>query len=79
MIRLSSLLDWWGRNYHTRRRNIVEAALQKAGERGRTKQELVEDTGFGHRQVRRALRTLQREGRVEIVGDRYRLCEGEGK
>jgi len=42
MIRLSSLLDWWGRNYHTSRRNIVEAALQKAGERGRTKQELVE-------------------------------------
>jgi len=79
MIRLSSLLDWWGRNYHTSRRNIVEAALQKAGERGRTKQELVEDTGFGQRQVRRALRTLQREGRVEIVGDRYRLCGPKGK
>jgi hypothetical protein len=71
-MRLSSLLDWWGRSYHTSRKNVVEAALQKAGEQGRTKQELVVDTEFAQHQVRRALRTLQREARVEIVGDRYK-------
>jgi hypothetical protein len=79
MIRLSSLLDWWGRSYHTSRRNVVEAALQKAGERGRTKQELVVDTEFAQHQVRRALRTLQKEARVEMTGDRYRVRGPKGK
>ena len=79
MIRLSSFLDWWGRSYHTSRRNVVKAALQKAGEQGRTKQELVADTGFGQHQVRRALRSLQREGRVDMIGDQYRLRGPKGK
>lgn len=79
MIRLSSLLDRWGRSYHTSRRNVVEAALQKAGEQGRTKQELVVDTEFAQHQVRRALRSLQREGRVEVSGDRYKMRGPKGK
>jgi len=79
MIRLSSLVDWWGRSYHTSRRNVVEAVLQKAGERGRTKQELVVDTEFAQHQVRRALRTLQKEARVEMTGDRYRVRGPKGK
>ena len=78
MIRLKPLLDLWGRMYHTRRRNEVKTALQKAGQRGRTKQELVADTGFSQRQGRRALRTLQREGGAELNGDRYRLSGPTG-
>jgi len=39
------LLDWLGRADHRRRMNEVEAALRKAGDRGRTKEELV----AGHR------------------------------
>jgi hypothetical protein len=34
MIRLRSLLDWWGRSYHQRRMNVVEAALRRAGDSG---------------------------------------------
>ena len=79
MIRLSSFLDWWGRSYHTSRKNVVEAALRKAGEQCRTKQELVADTGFGQHQVRRALRSLQTEGRVEMIGDQYKLLGPKGK
>ena len=79
MMRLSSLLDWWGRSHHTSRRNVVEAVLQKAGEQGRTKQELVVDTELAQHQVGRALQTLQKEGRVEITGDRYRARGPKGK
>jgi predicted transcriptional regulator len=53
--------------------NDVEATLRKAGDRGRTKQELVAVAGFSQRQVRRALRKLQKEGRVEMSEDRYKI------
>ena len=33
-MRLGSLLDWWGRSYHTSERDVIEAALQYAGQRG---------------------------------------------
>ena len=76
MIRLSSLLDWWGRSYHGRRMRDVEAALRKAGNRGRTEAELVADTGFSQRQVARALRKLWEEYRVATDGVRWRTSDG---
>jgi DNA-binding FadR family transcriptional regulator len=79
MMRLGSLLDWWGPSYHTSERNVIEAALQYAGERGRTEQELVTNTEFAQHQVRHALRTLQKKGRVEMAGDRYRVRGPKGK
>jgi len=70
------LLDWWGCSYHGRRMRDVEAALRKAGDRGRTEEELVADTGFSQRQVKRALRKLWEEYRVATDGVRWRTGDG---
>ena len=73
---LDRLLDWWGRSYHQRRMNVVEAALRKAGDRGRTRDELIADTEFSLNQVRTALRKLREKGRAEQNGDRWRMRNG---
>ena len=70
------LLDWWGRADHQRRMNVVEAALQKAGGRGRTKEELIADTGFSQKKVKTALRKLREKGRAETNGARWRTRDG---
>ena len=70
------LLDWWGRSYHRRRMRDVEAALRKAGDRGRTKEELVADTGVSQRQVKRALGKLWEKDRVATDGVRWRTRDG---
>jgi predicted Rossmann fold nucleotide-binding protein DprA/Smf involved in DNA uptake len=67
------LLDWWGRSDHRRRMNVVEAALRKAGDRGRTRDELIEGTEFSLNQVRTALRKLRAKGRAEADGDWWRV------
>ncbi len=67
------LLDWWGRADHRRRMNEVEAALQNAGDRGRTKEELIADTGFSQKKVKTALRKLREKGRAEQDGARWRM------
>ncbi len=76
MILRQRLLDWWGRSYHAHRRNVVKAALLKAGERGMTKQELVEKPEFSQHHVRVALRMLEREGRVRQMAGRYYWISG---
>ena len=78
MMRLKrSLLDWWGRSYHQRRMDVVEAALRKAGDRGRTRDELIADTEFTLNHVRTALRKLREQGRAETDGDRWRARDRE--
>jgi hypothetical protein len=71
------LLDWWGRSYHQRRMDVVEAALRKAGDRGRTRDELIVDTEFSLNHVRTALRKLRERGRAETDGDRWRARDRE--
>ena len=56
--------------------NVVDAALRKAGDRGRTRDELIADTEFSLNHVRTALRKLREQGRAETDGDRWR--EGPG-
>jgi DNA-binding transcriptional regulator GbsR (MarR family) len=70
------LLDLWGRSHHTHRRNVIEAALLKAGERGMTNDELFEKTEFSHGHVRIAIRKLKREGRVKEMDGRYYWISG---
>jgi len=78
MMRLKrSLLDWWGRSYHQRRMDVIEAALRKAGDRGRTRDELIADTEFSLNHVRTALRKLREQGRAETDGDRWRARDRE--
>jgi len=73
---LDRLLDWWGRSHHERRMRVVEAALRKAGDRGRTRDELIADTEFSLNQVRTVLRKLREKGRAEQDGDRWRMRDG---
>ena len=61
------VLDWWGGGYHQRRMDVVEAALRKAGDRGRTRDE----------HVRTALRKLREQSRAETDGDRWRARDPE--
>jgi len=59
--------------FATIRTALIEAALQKAGNRGSSMQELVAATGLSRSQVDRALRKLGKQSRVEKNGDRYRI------
>jgi transcription initiation factor IIE alpha subunit len=72
MHRLKRALDFWGRADHQRRMNVVEAALQKARDRGRTKEELIAETGLSQKKVKTALRKLREKRRVEQDGARWR-------
>ena len=73
---LKRVLDFLGRADHQRRMNVVEAALRKAGDRGRTRDELIADTEFSLNQVRTVLRKLREKGRAEQDGDRWRMRDG---
>ena len=64
-------IDWWGRSYHQRRMNVIEATLRKAGDLGRTRDELIADTEFSLNHVRTALRKLREKGRAETDGVRW--------
>lgn len=79
MMRLKSLLDRWGRADHQRRMNVVEAALQKAGDRGRTKEELIAETGLSQKKVKTALRKLREKRRVEQDGARWRMRDVDSR
>jgi transcription initiation factor IIE alpha subunit len=69
---LKEALDFWDKADHQRRMNVVEAALGKAGDLGKTTEELVAETGFSQKKVKTALRKLREKGRAEMVGDRWR-------
>ena len=71
------LLDWWGGGDHRCRMSVVEAALRKAGDLGRTRDELIADTEFSLNHVRTALRKLREQGRAETDGDRWRARDRE--
>jgi len=73
---LKELLDFWNKADHRRRTNVVEAALRRAGDRGRTKEDLVADTGLSQKKVKTALRKLRQKRRAEQDGARWRMRDG---
>ena len=76
---LKRVLDFLGRADHQRRMNVVEAALRKAGDRGRTRDELIADTGFSQKKVKTALRKLREKRRAEQDGARWRVRDMDSR
>jgi Fanconi anemia group M protein len=59
-----------GRDLHYCRKNIYDMLL-KAGDRGITVQEIMENISYSSEAVRKSLNRLEREGLVKKVGDKY--------
>jgi biotin operon repressor len=59
-----------GRDLYYCRKNIYDMLL-KAGDRGITVQEIMENISYSSEAVRKSLNRLEREGLIKNVGDRY--------